>query len=475
MNLLRYAEEQPPRVLAITDTGEKLYYDEIGKTASVFSEAAAAHRLLFLLCRNTAGTLLGYLGCLKAGTVPLLLDAHIAPALLTHLIQTYHPSFFLVPQDIPEETKAVLPIKTEVASIWDSILLQSTEIGPTLFKDLAVLLTTSGSTGSPKLVRLSYRNIYENARSIAEYLHITAGERPVTMLPMSYSYGMSIVNSHVLMGAPIVLTQHDIMTTAFWERVKREGVTSLVGIPYTYQIFSRLRLTEMELPALKTLTQAGGKLPYELHKQFGEWSLRTGRRFFVMYGQTEAAPRMGYLPADKTMEKCGSMGIAIPGGSLSLIDDAGAEITAPYIAGELVYRGPNVALGYAECAGDLAKGDEWHGVLHTGDMAKRDADGYFSIVGRKKRFIKIFGNRVNLDDAERLLSAAFPDTGFACTGRDDLLCVYMTLKGAKEQRAAADYLMQSTRLPAKAFHMFFIEEIPKNTAGKTLYAQLSVC
>ena len=473
MDILRYAEEDPQRVLAITDNGETVHYSEIDTAAAVFSKEAA-HQLVFLLCSNSRGTLLGYLGCLKAGAVPLLLDAHIAPDLLQHLIRTYRPAFYYIPHDVPEETEKILPMNKTVTAIADSLLLQSDTKGPELFQDLALLLTTSGSTGSPKLVRLTYRNICENARSIAEYLHITDKERPITMLPMSYSYGMSIINSHALMGATIILSGHDILTAAFWERVKRENVSSLVGIPYTYQIFSRLRLTEMELPALKTLTQAGGKLPYELHKKFGEWSLNTGRRFFVMYGQTEAAPRMAYLPPDKTLEKCGSMGIAVPGGALKLIDETGTEITAPDTVGELVYHGSNVAMGYAECAEDLSKGDEWHGALHTGDMAKQDSDGYFFIVGRKKRFIKVFGNRVNLDDTERLLSAAFPDAEFACIGQDDLLCIYTTLEAEERHRAVSEYLAQTTRLPAKVFHIFFIDAIPKNTAGKKLYSQLKI-
>ena len=473
MDILRYVEEYPQRVLAITDNGESIRYREINTAAEVFSKEAA-HQLVFLLCSNSPGTLLGYLGCLKAGAVPLLLDAHIAPDLLQHLIQTYHPAFYYLPHDVPEETKQILPMNKTVTAIADSLLLRSDTKGQELFQDLALLLTTSGSTGSPKLVRLTYRNICENARSIAEYLHITDKERPITMLPMSYSYGMSIINSHALMGATIILSGHDILTAAFWERVKRENVSSLVGIPYTYQIFSRLRLTEMELPALKTLTQAGGKLPYELHKKFGEWSLNTGRRFFVMYGQTEAAPRMAYLPPDKTLEKCGSMGIAVPGGALKLIDETGTEITAPDTVGELVYHGSNVAMGYAECAEDLSKGDEWHGTLHTGDMAKQDSDGYFFIVGRKKRFIKVFGNRVNLDDTERLLSTAFPDAEFACIGRDDLLCVYTTRKTEEQHRAVSEYFAQTTRLPAKVFHIFFIDAIPKNTAGKKLYSQLEI-
>ena len=473
MELLRYADEEPQRLLAITDSGAPLYYGDINEAASKFSQAVA-HQLAFLLCCNSPGTLLGYLGCLKAGVVPLLLDAHIAPDLLRHLIKTYMPAFYYVPHDLLEETRKILPMNTPVTTIADSVLLRSDNTGPTLFPDLALLLTTSGSTGSPKLVRLTYRNICENAHSIADYLHITDKERPVTMLPMSYSYGMSIINSHVLMGAAIILTGHDMLTAAFWERIKHENVSSLVGIPYTYQMFSRLRLTEMELPALKTLTQAGGKLPYELHKKFGEWSLKTGRRFFVMYGQTEAAPRMAYLPPDKTMEKCGSMGIVIPRGDLMLIDEAGAEITAPDTIGELVYHGQNVAMGYAECAADLAKGDEWHGTLHTGDMAKRDTDGYFFIVGRKKRFIKVFGNRVNLDDTERLLTTAFPNADFACIGQDDLLCVYTTLTTEEQHRVISEYLAQITRLPVKVFHVFFTEAIPKNPAGKTLYSQLAI-
>ena len=169
------------------------------------------------------------------------------------------------------------------------------------------------------------------------------------------------------------------------------------------------------------------------------------------------------------------MGIAIPGGELKLIDEAGAEITAPDTVGELVYRGENVAMGYAECAADLAKGDEWQGMLHTGDMAKRDSEGYFFIAGRKKRFIKVFGNRVNLDDTERLLSAAFPDAEFACVGQDDILCVYTTLKTEEQHRAISEYLAQTTRLPAKVFHVFFIDAIPKNPAGKKLYSQLDIC
>lgn len=474
MELFALSDREPGRLLAVTDGGEHLFCGGLSAASEALARAIGGRALVFLLCENTPGTLLGYLGCLRCGAVPLLLDAHIAPGLLQSLAETYRPAFYYVPCDLPGETRAVLAQATPALELQGSILLSSGREGPDLHPDLALLLTTSGSTGSPKLVRLSGRNLDANARSIAEYLKLTEEERPITTLPMSYSYGISIVNSHLLVGAPLLLTRYSVMERPFWDRVKREGATSLAGVPYTYQMFHRLGLTSMDLPRMRTLTQAGGKLSLELHRRFAAWAAETGRQFFVMYGQTEAAPRMGYLPAQRAVEKCGSMGVAIPGGSFWLEDADGCEIKMPDAVGELIYRGDNVAMGYAQCAEDLSRGNEWGGLLHTGDMAYRDGDGYYYIAGRKKRFVKLFGNRVNLDEVERLLTARFPDIGFACVGRDDLLSVY-TDSGAPDMPGGIlAYLMEQTRLPARAFRISSVAVIPKNEAGKTLYAKLPV-
>lgn len=256
---------------------------------------------------------------------------------------------------------------------------------------------------------------------------------------------------------------------------KEEGATSLVGVPYTYKMYRRLGLFEMELPQLRYLTQAGGKLPVALHREFAQWAQRTGRRFYVMYGQTEASPRMGYLPAARALDKCGSMGIPVPGGRFWLEDGTGGEIRQPDEVGELVYEGSNVAMGYAQQPGDLAKGDEWGGVLHTGDMASRDAEGFYSIVGRKKRFLKLFGNRVNLDETERMLAARFPAAEFACTGRDDRMIVYLAPQGEALPTDAQvkEYLAGEMRLAARAFEIRRLDAIPKSEAGKTLYSALA--
>ena len=474
MRIFSYMEKNPYKTLAITDSGKQILYREVLDLSAEWEEKLG-HRLAFLLCRNTPGSLLCYLSFLKAGCVSVLLDAEIAPALLQNLLAAYHPAFLALPEDLPEETLSVLPKETALLrSLYDYRVCATGEEGPELAEELRLLLTTSGSTGSPKLVRLSGENLDSNAESIAEYLQIDETERPITMLPMSYSYGMSIINSHVLKGAPILLTGYTIMEQGFWKRVVEEGATSLVGVPYTYQMFNRLRLTTMDLPALHYMTQAGGKLPPEIHRQYAEWCAKTGKRFYVMYGQTEASPRMGYLPPERSLEKCGSMGIAVPGGTLYLADVDGKRITEPETVGELVYEGPNVSLGYAVKPEDLLLGDENHGVLVTGDMAKVDADGFFTIVGRKKRFIKILGKRVNLDEAERLLNAQFPGTSFACAGEDEQMKVYAEAGGEPhaDLTACATWLALTTGLPEKSIHIEPIAKIPRSESGKIRYAEL---
>lgn len=235
-------------------------------------------------------------------------------------------------------------------------------------------------------------------------------------------------------------------------------------------MLKRVRFTRMDLPSLRYITQAGGKLPPELHREFAQWALDKGKKFVVMYGQTEATARMGYLPADMALEKCGSMGKVIPGGTFKLIDAQDQLITQPDVVGELIYEGPNVTMGYAEGRADLAKGDERGGVLKTGDMAKVDQDGFYYIVGRKKRFLKIFGNRVNLDEIDRLIKSKFEEVDCASTGVDDKMKTYITREDLIVP--VRQYLSNTTHLSESAFQVVYIPEIPKNEAGKTLYKDL---
>lgn len=422
--------------------------------------------LVFCLCQNCVGSLVGYLSMINNRIVPLLLDAHLNREMLDSLIQAYKPDYLWLPAEVSYEFKY-----KQVYKALDYVLVKTPYTKAfDLFDNLALLLTTSGSTGSPKLVRQSYENIRANTESIVSYLDLDSSERPITTLPMSYTYGLSIINSHLWVGASLVLTQKSLANREFWQQFKEFKVTSFGGVPYIYEMLEKLRFFNMDLPSLRTMTQAGGKLSPELHKKFAEYAKATGKHFVVMYGQTEATARIAYLPPQKSLEKYGSMGIAIPGGKLSLIDIDGNEVDQPDVTGELVYKGANVTLGYAETGTDLNKGDEREGKLFTGDMAKRDSDGYYYIVGRKKRFLKIFGSRTNLDEIERIIKARFLDIDCACGGVDDKLWVFITDGNMK--REVLKYLIEKTGFNHTAFEVKTIDEIPKNEAGKTLYVEL---
>lgn len=450
----------------IDDRGNILSYDALEEESSKIAHAVEKRCLVFSLCRNEIGSIAGYVGFLNHNIVPLLLSSHIEPELLHNLISLYLPAFLWAPKDQRDQF-GELPVVYEA---YDYVLLKTKfeRVYP-MYNELGLLLTTSGSTGSPKLVRQSYTNILDNAQAIVKYLELNAGERPITTLPMNYTYGLSIINSHLLVGATILATEKGIMQKEFWNFLKKEGATSFGGVPYTYEMLDRLRFYRMELPTLRTMTQAGGKILLELHDKFADYAEKTGRKFVVMYGQCEATARMGYLPSEKAVEKSGSMGIAIPGGVFRLIDADGKEIKEPYVAGELVYEGKNVTLGYAQCGEDLAREDERHGVLDTGDIAQFDEDGFYYIVGRKKRFLKIYGNRVNLDEIDRMIKAEF-DIEAASAGTDDHMFIFLTKQENAED--VRNYVINMTKLNPAAFKCVIIDEIPKNDAGKTLYKEL---
>ncbi len=465
-------DSSPDRLAAICDTGKRITYGELLRFADDIRDAIPSRQLVFCLCENNLGSLAGYCAFLHNRIVPLLLGSGTDRALLDHLIATYRPGYLWAPREMRASLRdsSGAPYPSIVSAYGYTLLKMPIRDAPPLHAELALLLTTSGSTGSPNLVRQSYENLAANTASIIDYLELTSDERPITTLPMNYTYGLSIINSHLSVGATLLLTTKTLMHKEFWTFFREQATTSFGGVPYTYEMLKRLRFFRMDLPSLKTMTQAGGKLSRELHREFVEYACTSGRRFLVMYGQTEATARMSYLPHERSLEKCGSVGIAIPGGKFTLIDAKGNAVTDSNTTGELVYHGRNVTLGYAESGDDLIKGNENGYTLSTGDMAWRDEDDYYYIVGRKKRFIKIFGNRVNLDEAEQLIQSAFPRLNCACAGHDDKMIIFVT--DAAQTTAVKEFISRKTGINPAGFSVSPIEAIPKSSAGKTLYAKL---
>lgn len=448
--------------------GRKITYDCLENSGITLLEIIGKRCLVFVLCKNEIGSIIGYSAFINGKIVPLLLNTELEKEFLDNLILQYKPSYLWVPKERKKEFNTM----QEMYSAWDYVLLKTDfEEEYELNSELCLLLTTSGSTGSPKFVRQSYTNVANNAKSIVEYLELNEDERPITTLPMNYTYGLSIINSHLMVGATILLTDKGLMQKEFWKFFKDEKATSFGGVPYTYEMLDKLRFSRMDLPSLRYMTQAGGKLIPELHKKFAEYAQENNKKFIVMYGQCEATARMGYLPAEKSIEKCGSMGIAIPGGKFHIVDTNGNEIIEPNVTGELVYEGKNVTLGYAGCGEDLIKGDERAGILQTGDMAMFDEDGYYYIVGRKKRFLKIYGNRVNLDEIDRLIKANFNNIDCASAGKDDHMYLFVTDESLAE--IVKKFVAEKAKLNPIAFKSIVIDEIPKNDAGKILYKELT--
>jgi len=458
-------DQYASRTALLTENSEEITYRSLLAIGDSIARIIPKRSLVFCLCQNSLESIAGYLGFLRANSVPALLNATIDPLLLNKLLEIYRPSYIFLPLgESGRLVKGPLVHQFSDYGLFKTGFSDDYEI----HEDLALLLTTSGSTGSAKFVRLSAKNIEENAKAIAEYLQIAETDRPATLLPMSYSYGLSILHSHWLRGTSVFLTQGSLIERDLWQKMKAARVTTFGGVPYVYEILKKLRFENMDLPSLQYITQAGGKLRPELCAEFNEVCDRKRMKFIVMYGQTEATARMSYLPWENARAKVGSIGIAIPRASFWLDDGTGRKIQENDREGELVYQGDNVSLGYAESWTDLAKGDENKGVLYTGDMAKRDADGFFYIVGRKKRFLKMFGLRVNLNEIEQILHSAGYDC--ACTGTDDNLRIYLTQPEAKTNLKA--YLTKVTGLHTSAFKLLDIEKIPRNDAGKILYANL---
>jgi acyl-coenzyme A synthetase/AMP-(fatty) acid ligase len=433
------------------EDGRQVSYNELAALADgcfAFRRSADERPLVAVACSNCLASVAGYLGALRSGCPVLLVDSKLPLDLQDAMYEHYGVSRVWLPE-----------------GEWRLL----NQASPPVHEELALLLSTSGSTGSSKLVRLTLENLHENAHSIALYLGLDASERPVTALPIHYSYGLSVLNSHLLVGATVLLTDQPVTSRSFWDFFKRYQGTSIAGVPMTYSILKQMRFERMELPSLRTLTQAGGKLPVDLVHWYDGLSQAKGQRFFVMYGQTEATARISYVPSAMLRQKAGSIGIAIPGGSMALAGQDGNIIEAGGMTGELRYTGPNVMMGYAADRNDLSAPDMQQGVLMTGDLAWRDDDGYFFLSGRLKRFIKVFGNRIGLDDVERQLRESGYDA--AVTGHDDLLVI--ALKGVIPDTEELTGLVSSRyHLHRSAVRIGVTESFPMSSSGKIMYDAL---
>jgi acyl-CoA synthetase (AMP-forming)/AMP-acid ligase II len=377
--------------------GEEIlsYADLDARVDAALDRLGPERRLVLLQGENTVEAVVNYLAALRGGHPVILVDARRSDQ--AHDLRTrFDPDVVMGPDS------------------WQEHRLATRHA---LHPELRLMLSTSGSTGSPKLVRLSASNLQSNAAAIADYLGLTAADRAVTSLPLAYSYGLSVLHSHLEVGASVVLTGRSVIETAFWSLARSRSVTSFAAVPHTFALLNRAAEPWHTMPSLRYVTSAGGRLDPAEVRRLATLGGRHGWQLYVMYGQTEATARMAYLDPTYAAERPDCIGRAIPGGSLR-VDEPGADGV-----GELVYSGPNVMMGYAEAAADLGA-EPTLTELRTGDLGRQHDDGLLQVVGRTSRFAKLLGHRIDLDRVQSALTAFDPT--LVCLSDDEQLLVAVT-------------------------------------------------
>ena len=406
--------------VAVSYDGREVTFRELKEMGARMVAADAPRTVRLIKASNTPETVALFAACINHGIVPLMLPEKIDEALYEKLQATYG--------------------------------------GAKVHDDLALLLSTSGSTGSPKLVRTSFANLKADCRFAAEDHGLSGGDRFLVPLPLCYAFGVQVMGACLFAGATMVISSKTVMDPEFGDLMESSGATHFVGVPYMYEIMDRLGYFSRSFPKLRNLSISGGALGPALRKKYAEWARGAGKVFCEIYGQTETLAYMAKLETSEHPERVGSIGKASSGGRFSLKD-----------GGELVYEGEIVAMGYATCAEDLMKGDEWKGVRETGDMATIDSDGYVTLTGRASRFVKIFGNRVSLQEVENILKDAFPASSIAATGADNDLHVFATATTADEIERM---LVAKLHFNATVMKVHVLDSMPLNANGKTDYQGL---
>ena len=448
-------------IAAIDDQGNQLTYGDLVSFCDLFQKSIEARAVVFHFSENSAASLAFYVACMQSKVVPLLLSPQTDSELIKELLDKYKPNFIISPERLTTVFQGEI-----VFEKWDYKLIRRHQELHKIADNLSLLLPTSGSTGSPKLVRHSYQNIASSASNVADFFKINSADKAFIFLPMFYTMGLSIIHSYLKAGASLLLVKASMTDVKFWSMLKEGGATSLTGVPYSFEILKKMRFFRMKLPNLKIISQGGGKLSDELYEDCVKFSFENNISFIPTYGQTEGTARMAYLEPSFAELKKGSIGKAIPNGILSIIDEFGKETFEGIATGEMVYKGENVTLGYANNIEDFNAKDQREGVLLTGDLVRRDEDGFYFIVGRKSRFLKLYGIRIALDEVEKLVSNTF-NVECVCGGNDSKMVVLITKQEIVKE--VSDFIIQKTGLFHQSFSVEFVEQIPRNETGKVVF------
>ena len=465
LDLVTHDDAQPAFPAVHLEDRTVLSYGELAGLVGEFERVLRHDSKALVLCAGDRDlpTLLAYLAALRLGHAVAFMPAS------KEILSAYQPEF-VVPAPGSGAGLADLGYRPAagLAGGTPVFLRKNSPPAGEIYANTALLLATSGSTGSPKAVRLSCSGLADNSAAVIRALGITATERAPTTLPITHAYGLSVLNSHLLAGASVVLGARPPLSLAAWDHLIRCGATSFAAVPTTYAAFGPAHVGLLGRSQIRTMTQSGARLGEELTIRLAQMMGAHGGRFFVMYGQTEATSRIARLDPADLPRRLGSVGTAVPGGTITIRP---APVHARAVPGEgaVHYRGPGVMLGYATSRADLRRGAEVD-VLDTGDLGYL-REGHLYLTGRIKRIVKVLGVRTSLDDLERMVERPGHPAAVIC-GTDDVVHLVGAGDAAVHEQQRRE-LVESLGVPSR--HVVFrpVSCLPRTPGGKVDYGTLA--
>ena len=466
MRLFKFFNKYKNNVAIIDNKNLNLSYKEILIETNKIKNKVKNNSLILIISENSVGSLLAYIFCIIKNHVGIIVDSKTTQKNILKIFKNYQPNYIFLSK---EKKNMFKKICLEKYYFFDQILMKNKlDKKKKLNKNLSLLLSTSGSMGSTKFVKLSKRNLKHNADSIIGYLKINKKDSTITNLPISYSYMLSIINTHFEVGASIIVSKYSLIEKEFWRIIKKSKITSFNGVPYTYEMLTSLGLKNIRVNTLKYLTQAGGKLEITKLKEIIQFCKKNKLKFFSMYGQTEASPRISYLKPEFIEKKIGSIGKGMPGSEIYIVDKSGKKIFKPFKEGEVVCNGKNVFMGYSKNYSDLKKANEENDKLKTGDLGYFDKDGFFYLTSRINRITKIYGNRIDLSTLEILMS----QKGYKVVCISDNKNIFVFIEKKYDKKKVLNSISKITNLNVSSFKLIKLKSFPRTLNNKISYSKL---
>ena len=459
------------KIALIDDQGYCMTYSELDRIVNEIAGVCVSSTLVMMLCKNSVAAVAGYVGFVSNGIVPLMTSYYVSDESINNIIKVYKPRYLYVPVEKKNEYDSYQMIwKIQGYCVLQSVNWVDYEIHP----ELEVLLSTSGSTGSPKYVRMGRNAFQISVSEVTRYCEYCGNERFITLSPVSYMLGLHRIRCHLYMGNTILLTDKKVMEKEFWDFYDENQATSFAAVPYVFEMLDRMKFFDDSSNGMYRMTVAGGKISDELRLKICQYAKKNNVIFEMMYGTTEVCCDNGLVCYPKEDIDIGENCIGKPLSTMqwNVLNAEKENIDLEYEEGELCIQSKCCMLGYAENYADLSKGDEVHGVYSTGDIVYKGSNGYYYFVARNKRIEKIFGNRVSLDEIEKIVKEYLCTNDCVCIGRENHITVLVLPPYYEKKREILKRLVAGTGMVGSVFEIDIIEEIPRSSGGKVLYGEI---